>query len=395
MPATAIGVFFQVLCGDAPTLLELSTMEMTEDQGFEAYVVKWRARAAKHPLKPMPHLRCIINNNSQRSKFTIPPRQLPFRRRSGSNTPIIMLLLLLRFNKVGPRLQEPLSRCNGLRLRRTNRASQHKRGVNSSHPCRLRSPTYTGNSLQDQSRCCEYHQGAPGHPTDNCWKLREKIQQMIDDKQLTFNAVKPPNVQSNPLPDHGLSSGPSINMISVCAIGEYETGQEAPASFVIEYIPVEIGAGYVGFDATPAPFVIEVPAREPYQDSKAANKGKALAVPKVAPEASSIPQKKVIEEKAEAFMKIIMASEYKDGRVPKIEESLRRLENRQLTAVELTEEINVGTEKEPRILKIGMIEFLTDYQEVFAWSYVDMPSLDPSIVKHFLPLDTERFPPKR
>ncbi|PKI79291.1 hypothetical protein CRG98_000305 [Punica granatum] len=42
-----------------------------------------------------------------------------------------------------------------------------------------------------------------------------------------------------------------------------------------------------------------------------------------------------------------------------------------------------------------MIDFLTKYQEVFAWSYVDMPGLDPSIVKHFLPLNTERFPPKR
>ncbi|PKI57287.1 hypothetical protein CRG98_022326 [Punica granatum] len=69
------------------------------------------------------------------------------------------------------------------------------------------------------------------------------------------------------------------------------------------------------------------------------------------------------------------------------------------------EEINVGTENEPHTLKIGtgldltqrarMIDFLTRYQEVFAWSYADMPSLDPSIVKHFLPLDTERFSPKR
>ncbi|XP_031378311.1 uncharacterized protein LOC116193702 [Punica granatum] len=198
-------------------------------------------------------------------------------------------------------------------------------------------------TIQDQSRRCEYHQGAPGHTTDNCWKLRERIQQMIDDKQLTFNAVKPPNVQSNPLPDHGSSSGPSINMIGVCAIGEYETGQEAPAPFVIEYVPAETGVGYAGFDATPAPFVIEVPAREPYQNSKvpwtyegsvgnlesqfsvmgvtrsgrvyenpkAANKGKALAMPEVAPEALSTPQKKVTEEEAEAFMKIIKASEYK------------------------------------------------------------------------------------
>ncbi|PKI76904.1 hypothetical protein CRG98_002691 [Punica granatum] len=42
-----------------------------------------------------------------------------------------------------------------------------------------------------------------------------------------------------------------------------------------------------------------------------------------------------------------------------------------------------------------MIDFLTKYQEVFAWSYADILGLDTSIVKHFLPLDTEKFPPKR
>ncbi|PKI49406.1 hypothetical protein CRG98_030199 [Punica granatum] len=94
-----------------------------------------------------------------------------------------------------------------------------------------------------------------------------------------------------------------------------------------------------------------------------------------------------------------------DGRVPEIEESLHRLENRQLTSVEPTEEINIGTEEEPRTLKIGtgldqtqrarMIDFLKEYQEVFAWSYADMTGLDPSIVKHSLPLDTENFLPKR
>ncbi|PKI41313.1 hypothetical protein CRG98_038299, partial [Punica granatum] len=78
-----------------------------------------------------------------------------------------------------------------------------------------------------------------------------------------------------------------------------------------------------------------------------------------------------------------------DSLVPEIEESLYRLEDRQLTSLEPTEEINVGTEEEPRILKIGtslnptqrvrMIDFLSRYQEVFAWSYADMPGLDPSI----------------
>ncbi|PKI32890.1 hypothetical protein CRG98_046718 [Punica granatum] len=76
-----------------------------------------------------------------------------------------------------------------------------------------------------------------------------------------------------------------------------------------------------------------------------------------------------------------------DGRVPEIEESLHRLENYELTSIELTKEINVGTEEEPRTLKIEtgldptqrarMIDFLKEYQE------------------HFLPLDTENFPPKR
>ncbi|PKI65192.1 hypothetical protein CRG98_014422 [Punica granatum] len=72
-----------------------------------------------------------------------------------------------------------------------------------------------------------------------------------------------------------------------------------------------------------------------------------------------------------------------DGQVPEIEESLRRLNDRQLTSVEPTEEINVGTEEEPRTLKIRtgldpaqqtrMIDFLREYREVFAWSYVYMP----------------------
>ncbi|PKI61305.1 hypothetical protein CRG98_018296 [Punica granatum] len=93
-----------------------------------------------------------------------------------------------------------------------------------------------------------------------------------------------------------------------------------------------------------------------------------------------------------------------DGQVPEIEESLSHLEDHQLTSVEPTEEINVGTEEEPRTLKIRtgldaqrarMIDFLREYQEVFAWSYADMLGLDPSIVKHFLPFDTEKFLPKR
>ncbi|PKI46218.1 hypothetical protein CRG98_033390 [Punica granatum] len=125
----------------------------------------------------------------------------------------------------------------------------------------------TGHS-SDQSRRCDTIRAHPATPPTTVGSCRERIQQMIDDMQLTFNAVKPPNMQANPLPDHESSSGPSINMIRVCAIEEYETGQEASASFVIEYVPAETTIQYARFGATPAPLVIEVPVREPYQDNK-------------------------------------------------------------------------------------------------------------------------------
>ncbi|XP_031374016.1 uncharacterized protein LOC116188667 [Punica granatum] len=371
-------------CAEAPpTLLELSTMEMTGDQGFEAYAVKWRARAAKHIPPISAYYLHLLAHTSSFSNLIDAGKKLDIgikldkiegsaeKKEGESSKRATTGTAGSRRGKdtsvnATPQYRPPASRTP--QLTQQAPAPQGQQGGATQNRQRkqftpLPAPLsyiyrqlLEGNkirsiapnpdfdpTIQDQSRRCEYHQGAPGHTTDNCWKLQERIQQLIDDKQLTFNAVKPPNVQSNPLLDHGSSSGPSINMIGVCAIGEYETGQEAPAPFVIECVPAEAGVGYAGFDATPAPFVIEVPAREPYQDSKVpwtyegsvgnlesqfsvmgvtrlgrvyenpkvANKGKALAMPEVAPEASSIPQKKVTEEEAEAFMKIIKASEYK------------------------------------------------------------------------------------
>ncbi|PKI31479.1 hypothetical protein CRG98_048130, partial [Punica granatum] len=91
---------------------------------------------------------------------------------------------------------------------------------------------------------------------------------MIDAKGLVFNAVKPPNVQANPLPDHGPAPGPSINMITICTSGEGEGEQGCSSPFVIEYIPAEAAVGLAGIDAPPAPLVINIPAREPYSNCK-------------------------------------------------------------------------------------------------------------------------------
>ena len=58
--------------------------------------------------------------------------------------------------------------------------------------------------------------------------------------------------------------------------------------------------------------------------------------------------------------------------------------------------VSFGIENQPRELKIGsplstderkrLIHLLRSYLDVFAWSYEDMPGLDPSIVQHHLPI---------
>ena len=63
---------------------------------------------------------------------------------------------------------------------------------------------------------------------------------------------------------------------------------------------------------------------------------------------------------------------------------------------EVIEVINLGTEEERRKVKIGttlsptirkeLIDLLQEYNDVFAWSYQDMPGLDIDIVVHCLPL---------
>ncbi|PKI66795.1 hypothetical protein CRG98_012801 [Punica granatum] len=181
-------------------------------------------------------------------------------------------------------------------------------------------------SIQDQSKRCEYHQGAPGHTLDNCWRLRDEIQRRIDSNRLTFNAVRPLNVQDNPLSDHRPNLGPSINMISACASGRDEDTRDDPFPFVIHYTPEEPTVGFAEYVASSALFVVDIPAREPYTDSKqlsvmgVTRSGRVYENPAIrdevkapatesgtAPESSPFPSKKVTEEEAEAFMKIVKA----------------------------------------------------------------------------------------
>ncbi|RVW77330.1 Transposon Ty3-G Gag-Pol polyprotein [Vitis vinifera] len=74
-------------------------------------------------------------------------------------------------------------------------------------------------------------------------------------------------------------------------------------------------------------------------------------------------------------------------------------------AVGDTEIVDFGTTDQPRELRIGsdlstderdsLIQLLRAYLDVFAWSYEDMPGLDPSIVQHRLPLLPHARPVKQ
>ena len=61
---------------------------------------------------------------------------------------------------------------------------------------------------------------------------------------------------------------------------------------------------------------------------------------------------------------------------------------------EPTKEINLGTENDPRTVIISLnlnseeestlIQVLKEYKDTFAWTYEDMPDLDPALVEHRL-----------
>ena len=78
-------------------------------------------------------------------------------------------------------------------------------------------------------------------------------------------------------------------------------------------------------------------------------------------------------------------------------ESNSDTEDRKVTPVYgNTELIDFGVPDQPREIRIssslypdtrsGLIDLLRSYLDVFAWSYEDMPGLDPTIVQHHLPI---------
>ncbi|XP_069149116.1 uncharacterized protein [Solanum lycopersicum] len=58
---------------------------------------------------------------------------------------------------------------------------------------------------------CAYHSNSVGHDTEDCINLKHKIQDLIDQEVVSLQPAAP-NVNTNPLPNHG---GGNINMIEI------------------------------------------------------------------------------------------------------------------------------------------------------------------------------------
>ena len=70
-------------------------------------------------------------------------------------------------------------------------------------------PVDTSSKFYRPDQKCAYHSNNVGHDIEDCINLKHKIQDLIDQNVVSLQTVAP-NVNSNPLPNHG---GVTINMI--------------------------------------------------------------------------------------------------------------------------------------------------------------------------------------
>ncbi|XP_070025641.1 uncharacterized protein [Nicotiana sylvestris] len=82
-----------------------------------------------------------------------------------------------------------------------------------------------------------------------------------------------------------------------------------------------------------------------------------------------------------------------------------KLEKGGKTTIDTLKEVNLGTEEEPRptclsaLLEVDeestYIELLKEFRDVFAWSYKEMPGLDPKVAIHHLAVKNDALPIKQ
>ena len=63
---------------------------------------------------------------------------------------------------------------------------------------------------------CAYHSSSPGHEADQCWALKNKIQDLIDNKTIQFDPPPMPNVITALMPKHDKGVNAVEDTIYLC-----------------------------------------------------------------------------------------------------------------------------------------------------------------------------------
>ena len=109
---------------------------------------------------------------------------------------------------------------------------------------------------------------------------------------------------------------------------------------------------------------------------------------------------KIINEELEVDgTEIIGEEEFEDVdelQIEHVKEAPLCLQDDQHKVQDPLEEINLGTEKEPRVtyvssllkeeVKKELVTLLKEFKDCFAWDYTEMPGLDREVVEHRLPI---------
>jgi len=87
------------------------------------------------------------------------------------------------------------------------------------------------------------------------------------------------------------------------------------------------------------------------------------------------------------------------GLPPELERIIAQEDREMRSHQEETELVGLGTDNGRREVKVGtgmtapireeLMALLKDYQDIFSWSYQDMPGLSSNIIQHRLPLNPE------
>ena len=85
-----------------------------------------------------------------------------------------------------------------------------------------KNPNTTSPHYHPNARCA-YHSESPGNDTNNCWALNNKVQDLLEAKEIEFDAPEKPNVISAPMPKHARNANAIEEDMFVTSVGELMT----------------------------------------------------------------------------------------------------------------------------------------------------------------------------